>query len=72
LKINGDSFYQKDFLCFHILADDPKNDTYSENDGWEFVSLGDQVHMRSNLPVSVWLSLFLLCDLQEFFILAKI
>ena len=27
----------------NILADDPKNDTYSENDGWEFVSLGDQV-----------------------------
>ncbi|CAB3990565.1 importin-5, partial, partial [Paramuricea clavata] len=23
-------------------ADDPKNETYSENDGWEFVSLGDQ------------------------------
>jgi hypothetical protein len=27
-----------------ILADDPKNETYSENDGWEFVSLGDQVY----------------------------
>lgn len=36
------------FLCngsvSHTLADDPKNDTYSQNDGWEFVSLGDQVN----------------------------
>lgn len=30
--------------CFIVLADDPKNDAYSENDGWEFVSLGDQVN----------------------------
>ena len=35
-KNNFKSFYSD-------IADDPKSESYSENDGWEFVSLGDQV-----------------------------
>ena len=27
----------------YVIADDPKSESYSENEGWEFVSLGDQV-----------------------------
>lgn len=46
---------QKSELIFlvslYLLADDPKSETYSENDGWQFVSLGDQVSINISLHV---------------------
>lgn len=40
-------------MMFVLTADDPKSGQYSEDEGWQFITLGDQVNYffsKGNIP----------------------
>ena len=46
-------------IVFVFTADDPKSGQYSEDEGWQFITLGDQVahSLKANLHVLIYQSI---------------